>query len=164
MSDQQQELLDLIDDQNLDKFLLLFEDIRSTLKLFEQLELLFRACRFGTLPMVKGILETNVLIDVNSRHPSTRFSPLFIAIRAQQHEIIEYFIGETEADVNGRFPKNRTCLHEALRRGDVSTVTLLLDRQVDVDQSHLFLIIIECFREEVTKVSFLISYTYLIVS
>ena len=163
MSDQQQELLDLIDDQNLEKFLLLFEDISSTLKSFEQLELVFRACRFGTLTIVKGILQGNVLIDANSRHPSTKFSPLFIAIRAQQHEIIEYFIQETDADINGRFPKNRTCLHEALRRGDLSTVTLLLDKQVEVDQGHLFLIIIECFREKITKVLFIISYTYLIV-
>lgn len=151
MSDLQVELVNFIDDQNWEKFLLLFEEINSRLKLFELLELLFRACRFGTLPMVKKVLEANVLIDVNSRHSSTRYSPLFIAIRAQQHDIIQYLIRETDADINSRFPKNRTCLHEALRRGDLSTVTLLLDRQVDVDQSHLFLIIIECLRGEIIE-------------
>ena len=154
MSERLQDLLDFIDDQNFDKFLVLYGEIHSKLKSLEHLELLFRACRFGTLSFVKRILNDNTLVHVNSPHPSTKYSPLFIAIRAQQYEIIKYLVEETEADINCRFPKDRTCLHEALRQGDVPTVTLLLDRQVNVDQSHLLLIIIKCFREEVSMVLF----------
>ena len=106
MSAQHQDLLDLIDEQNLKEFLRLYGEMSSKLKSFEHLELLFRACRFGALAFVKGILNENSLIHVNSQHSSTRFSPLFIVIRGQQHEIIRYFIEETNADINCQFPNN----------------------------------------------------------
>lgn len=149
---QQQDLIDLIDDHALEKFLALYRQISSNLKSFEHVELLLRACRFGTLSFVKNILNNNSIIDINCRHPSTGFSPLFIAIRAQQHDIIEYFIRETQADVNCNFQTNTTCLHEALRQRDLFTIKLLLEHGVIIEESHLFLVIIECFREKINKV------------
>jgi len=149
---QQQQLIDLIDDHALEEFFVLYGEISSNLKSFEHVELLLRACRFGTLSFVQSILNNNSVIDVNCRHPSTGFSPLFIAIRAQQHDIIEYFIRETQADVNCNFQTNTTCLHEALRQRDLFTIKLLLEHDVIIDESHLFLVIIECFRGEINKV------------
>ena len=152
MSEQQQQLIDLIDDHDLEKFAVLYQQISSDLKSFEHVELLLRACRFGTVPLVQCILNNNSIIDVNCRHSSTEYSPLFIAIRAQQHDIIEYLIRETQANVNCHFQTNITCLHEALRQRDLFTVKLLLEHGVVVDESHLFTAIIECFREEINKV------------
>jgi hypothetical protein len=152
MSEQQQQLIDLIDDHDFEKFDVLYQQVSSDLKSFEHVELLLRACRFGTVPFVQCILNNNSIIDVNCQHPSTGYSPLFIAIRAQQHDIIEYLIRETQVDVNCNFQTNTTCLHEALSQRDFFTIKLLLEHGVIVNESHLFTAIIECFREEINKV------------
>jgi hypothetical protein len=47
----QQQLTDLIDSHAVEKFRVLYRQSSSTLKLFEHVELLLRACRFGILPL-----------------------------------------------------------------------------------------------------------------
>ncbi|CAF3333317.1 unnamed protein product [Rotaria socialis] len=129
-----------------------YEQCSSALRPFEHAEILFRACRFGTLDFVRAILKDNTRIDINIRHPSTGYSPLFIAIRAQQHEIIDYLVQEKRADVNGNSNISihcgsmTSCVHEALRQHDQLTLCLLLEHGALIDQSHIFLAIIECFR------------------
>ena len=147
-----QQLIDLIDSEALDDFLTRYRESLSLLKPFERVALLLRACRSGSLQVVKTILDEDPVMDVNCRHPSTNYSPLMIAIRAQRDAIIKYLIQETEADVNCTFGNTEkddaasTCLHEALRQGDVSTVMLLVKHGVVVTKSHLYVAVIECFR------------------
>jgi len=151
---QQQQLINLIDSHKLDEFLTLYRQSVFVLKPFERIEILLRACRFGSLVLVRNILNEDSAVDVNCCHPSTGYSPLFIAIRAHQHDIIEYLIQETQANVNGTCATSEndetaatTCLQEALRQQDLSTITLLLQHGAIVDERHLFLAIIECFRQ-----------------
>lgn len=166
----QQHLLHLIDTHSLEDFLDLYGKSLSNLKVFEHVELLFRACRFGSLVFVKTILSSSSsIVSVSSCHPSTGFSLLFVTIRAQQHEITEYLIREMQADVNWSCKKTAvTCLQEAIRHRDIFTMTLLLQHGAFVDQRHLFASIIECFSLE-KKVTFLrstvhrISLRYLLV-
>ena len=144
---QQQKLLDLIDAHMADDFVALYRCSITVLKQFEHNELLLRACRFGTLELVQSLLnEGHVAID-NCYHPSTGFSPLFIAIRARQPDIIDYLIRQLHADVNDSKNTDETCLHEAIRQWDLPTVKLLLEHGVIVDERHFLLALNECVRE-----------------
>jgi ankyrin repeat protein len=146
----QERLIDLMNKELLEDFSDLYFKSLLIIKSYEHIELLLYACRFGLLSFVKKILNNNsTVINVNCYHPSTGFPPLFIAIRSQKHLIIEYLIREAKADVNWSCDKiGRTCLNEAIRRWDLSTVALLIEHGAIVDQRHLFISIIECFREK----------------
>ncbi|CAM4984496.1 unnamed protein product [Rotaria socialis] len=149
---QLQKLFYFIHIHELNDFITFYEQCSSALKPFEHAEILFRACRFDSLNFVRAILKDNKRIAINVRHPSTGYSPLFIAIRAQQHEIIDYLDQEKRADVNGNSnisihcESMTSCAHEALRQHDQLTLCLLLEHEALIDQSHIFLAIIECFR------------------
>jgi ankyrin repeat protein len=145
MTLQQQRLIELIDAHaTTDDFLTLYRYSVTALKPFEQNELLLRACRFGTLAIIQALLSDGHVTVDNCHHPSTGCSPLFIAIRAHQTAIIYYLIHEVHADVNSSTNRDETCLHEAIRQRDLSTVKLLLEHGATVDERHFLLAIKEC--------------------
>lgn len=146
------QLVDLIDNQSLDDFIELYRKSIRILKTYDHIELILRATRFGLLPFVKCLLNDGAdCIDVNCQYVSSGISPLVVAIRAQKHDLINYFILEAKADVNWSCPKKKlTCLHEAIRQCDLSTVTLLLEHGTIVDKRHLRAVIIECLSPRVT--------------
>ncbi|CAF1174288.1 unnamed protein product [Rotaria sordida] len=151
----QQQLVALIDSQSLEDFIKLYRESLSTLKEYDHVELLLRASRYGLLPFVRNILnDSSALVDTNCRHSSTYVSPLVVAIRAQKHDVINYLIQEAKADVNWSCDeKNTTCLHEAIRRHDLSTAKLLLQYGAIVDKRHLQIAMIECLSQKDTETS-----------
>ncbi|CAF1045490.1 unnamed protein product [Adineta steineri] len=143
----QEQLINLIDNQSLEEFISLYSKHSSLLKSYQHTELLFRSCRLGLLSFVEYILNSK-LIDINCSHPSTGYPLLFISIRSQKHDIIRYIIQQTNANINWSCQNNEiTCLNEAIRQLDYSTVILLLEHGCTINQSHLFGTIIECFRQ-----------------
>lgn len=136
----QKQLLNLINNHALDEFLQIYQQCLYSLRSFERIEILLRACRFGTVEFVENIFNKDSLTNMNCRHPSTGYTPLFIAIRAKQYNIVKYLIEKTEVDT--------TCLQEALRQRDMSIVKLLLQHGAIVDEQHLRIAIGECFRED----------------
>ena len=160
IQNQQQQMMKLIDNHLLDEFLVIYRQSLCSLQPFEQIQILLHACRFGTSEFVHNILNEKSSININCRHSSTGYTPLFTAIRAKRHDIIKYLIEKTEADVNCNFTNNAnleaitTCLHEALHQRDLLTVKLLLQYGAIVNERHLYMAINECFRQD-SKVSVL---------
>jgi ankyrin repeat protein len=143
----QQHLVDLIDSLVIDEFLEQVNDgSSSTLRDFERTELVLRACRFGSLELVRSFVTDDDLIKC--RHSSTGYSPLFIAIRGRQRTIIDYIIS--------RHPPIdfSACLHEAIRQQDPVTVKLLLQLLTpDVLKRHHFLsALCECIHESESNI------------
>ncbi|CAF0911330.1 unnamed protein product [Adineta steineri] len=147
-----EQLINLTDDQSLEDFISLYSKYSSLLKSHQHTELLFRSCRLGLLSFLEYILNSK-LIDINCPHPSTGYPLLFLSIQPQKHDIIKYIIQQTNANINWSCQNNGiTCLNEAIRQSDYSTVILLLEHGYAINQSHLFGTIIECFRQD-NKVS-----------
>ncbi|CAF4369752.1 unnamed protein product, partial [Rotaria sordida] len=82
-------------------FLKLYRESLDILKDYDHVELLLRASRYGLLSFVQNILnDGSGVVNVNCRHPSTKVSPLVVAIRAQKHDVINYLIQEAKGNIN----------------------------------------------------------------
>ena len=94
-----EELINLIDNQLYENFIILYSKHSSSLKSFEHIELLFRFLSFWLFIILEFLLNSK-LIDINCSHPSTGYSPLFISIRLEKHNIIKYIIEQTNININ----------------------------------------------------------------
>ncbi|CAF1542608.1 unnamed protein product, partial [Didymodactylos carnosus] len=119
-------LNELVENKNVDKFRVVYEENLNSLEYFEHQELLFRSCRLGLIDLVDIILNSK-RIDVNDKHLSTNSTLLFITIRSQQKLITEYLIQIKNAEINHVNFYNETCLSLAISKYDLCTIKLLIN-------------------------------------
>lgn len=164
----QQKLIGFINTHHLEDFSKLYCEKIDSLKEYDHVEFLLRAIRYGLLSFVQTLLKHgSTKINANCHHSSRGISPLIAAIRAQKHDIIKYLIEEAKVNVNYSCETNRTtCLHEAIRQHDLSTISLLLQYGATIDQHHFKVAIIACLtsQETVSTFSHLLPYSLLILS
>ena len=148
-------LLILLQKKIPEKFQEFYNSVCTLLKPFDHVDLLLHACRLGLLTAVDTMLNRN-LVSINCSHKSTGYSSLFIAIRFQQHDIIDYLMNHPSIDFQWSCNKKPVnYLDEAIHQWDLSTVKKLIAHNCPIHRRHLFLAIIECFRQN-EKVCFII--------
>ena len=94
---------------------------------------LMSACLRGEVAVVRVLL--NAGFYVNTKDPETKDTPLMLAIRRNNLDLIGLLI-KRKANVNAACEHGETPLLYACRFGDYCTISMLIDAKVDVNQKN----------------------------
>ncbi|CAK40098.1 uncharacterized protein An08g12230 [Aspergillus niger] len=83
------------------------------------------AAMFGQAPVVRWLLSYDG-IDVNCRGEGLGLTPLGVAVRKKDVEVVQVLLSDAHIKLNGRNDDGFTALHEATTRGYLSVAKLLL--------------------------------------
>ncbi len=112
---------------------------------------LYAASEYGDLAEVMKLVENGA--DVNFKKEPYGMTALSIAVTMNNDNIVDFLITKG-VDVNAKYGRDKTALHDACERCIVKIVKALIDAGAEVnrkdgdDKSPLFLLIENCEREE----------------